>query len=852
MKKTMTIVNSLLYRMCVAIGVAALFSVTPNAANATQTVRELFSNLPNNLLASDGTSLNGLTNDFTSVGLSTGHWTNNPPNSFGVQNNNMGYKGSFTVNWVLEGLQGNILPDAANGENGCVDSYPMTTLTNPATMSPYSTWDPSFYATHPLDPGAYVNCKAAGTYWFSVRIEKNYSWSTGDSSAGLGLSTGNGTNDSFVGIGVTRPGTTDASGNDNGDTDYVTRGMLGQAGITGTYAQPDTGGPYLPLATGPAQLYNSGGGAVAYAEAGLVVGRLVTSPSGACELDVVTILPAVTLPAGLPTTPGGITWDATYNFTETNVLTQLLMWMHGPNVEYDAVRMGTTYADVVGLETIGSPVATPFSTVYAGTTVSLSDAYAQVDSANTPMSYQWLKGGTPINPAINSTATNSTLVLSNTVVGDTGDYSVSLNNAFGAITSLVTHVTVNLPVAPFFTAKPVPTTFYVGSSAATFSCAANGTPNFTYQWYQGATPIGSPTTTSALTNSISLPVLTSGSAGAYSVTVQNAYGSTNSGPVNLTVLTPMAGSYAAKVLSYSPWGYWRLDDNVTPTNTALYDEWGGNNGYVVDVSAPTYQVAAAPYSGFPNFHLGLWLTNNVTCRVDLPKLPVWSNSMTLAYWVNNGSVQMCTMNGYGNGYGLYNNSGELIFEWASLGAPSASGGLDTGLNLQTLGYTNGWTFVALVVSPTGANIYLGNNTSNLVTASLTGLALPDSTTAGDTAGLYPPGLGRMEYPFSEDGGGAGYNTEPGTWSDVALFYSSLTPSQVSSLYLAGVGSGLSLSITGKPDGAGNLILNWTPGGVLQQASSVTGTYTDVAGSPVPLYSVPMAKTGNVFYRVRSN
>jgi hypothetical protein len=838
--------------MCVAIGVAALFSVAPNAANATQTVRELFSNLPNNLLASDGTSLNGLTNDFTSVGLSTGYWTNNPPNSFGVQNNNMGYKGSFTVNWVLQGLQGNILPDAANGESGCVDCYPMTTLTNPATMNPYGTWDPSFYATHPLDFSAYVNCNAAGTNWFSVRIEKNYSWQAGDSSAGLGLSTGNGPTDHFIGFGVTRPTTTDALGNDIGDTDYVTRGTLGQAGITGAYAQPDTGGPYLPLATGAAQLFNSGNGAVNWAETGFLVGRLVTSPGGACQLSVVTILPGVALPAGLPTDPSTITWDATYSFTETSLMTQLLIWMHGPNVEYDGIRVGTTYANVVGLETIGSPIASPFSTVYAGTTVSISDAYAQVDSVNTPMSYQWLKGGVPMDPTVNPTATNSTLVLSNSAVVDTGDYSVSLINGFSAMTSLVTHVTVKLPVAPFFTAKPVSATYYVGSSAATFSCAANGTPNFTYQWYHGAIPIGSPTTTSALTNTILLPTLTAGSAGAYSVTVQNAYGSTNSGPVNLTVITPPAGSFAANVLSNSPWGYWRLDDNVTLANTALYDQWGGNNGMVVDESAPTYQVPAAPYSGFPSPHLGLWITNDVTCRVDLPKLPVWSNAMTIVFWVNNGAVQMCTMNAYGNGYGLSQNNGELIFNWASLGAPSGAGGQDTGLNIQSLGYTNGWTFCAMVVSPTEADIYLGNNTSNLVSASLTGLALPDSNTAGDTAGLYPPGLGREQWPFDEDGGGNPWGTMVGTWSDVAIFYSSLTPQQVTSLYKAGVGKGIVLTISVTPDGAGNLILNWTPGGVLQQASSVNGAYTDVAGSPVPPYSVPIIKTVNAFYRVRSN
>ena len=838
----------MLYRMCLATSVAALFCVLSNSVNATQTVRELFDNLPNNLSTSDGTSLNGMTNDFTSVGLSTAYWTNNPPNSFGVQSAGIGYKGSFSVNWPLGALQGNILPDSANGANGCLDSYPgnLNTLTNPATMQPYSQFDPGIYATHPLDVSAYVNFQAASTNWFSVRIVKAYPWETGNSSAGLGFSTGNGTNDHFVGIGVTRPVTTASDGvTDIGDTDYATYGTLGQAGLAN---EPDTGGPYLPIATGAAQMWNSGVNAGS-TEAGLLVGRLVTTPSGASEIDVVSILQGVALPAGLPTDPSLITWDATSTFTETNVMTQLLIWMHGPAIEYDAIRVGTTYAEVVGLETIGSPAASPSSTVYAGTTVSLSDAYAEVDSANTPMSYQWLKGGVPIDPTVNPTATNSTLVLSNTVAGDTGDYSISPVNGFGTITSLVTHVTVNPPAAPVFTRKPVSKAFYVGSSAATFWAGADGSPPFTYQWYHGATPVGSPTITDSQTNLLVLPTLAPGDAGNYSVTVQNANGSTNSGAGSvLTVIVPPAGSFAAKVLADSPWGYWRLDDAVTPGNTALLDEWGNNDGNVVNESAPTYQVPAAPYGGFPNPHLGIQLTNNVTCQVNLPKLPVWSNSMTLVYWVNNGAVQMCTMNGYGNGYGLNNNGGELIFEWASLGAPSGNGGLDTGLNLQTLGYTSGWTFCAIVVSPTEADIYLGNNSSNLVTASLTGLTLPDSTTAGDTAGLYPPGLGRMEWPYTEDGGGSGYNTEPGTWSDVAIFYSSLTPQQITSLYVAGTGSW----ITGVPDGAGNLDLNWTQGCILQQASNVNGPYTDVGGTPVPPYSVPIGKSGNVFYRVRNN
>lgn len=823
--------------MCLATGVAALFCVASNSVNATQTVRELFDNLPNNVNTSDGTTIDGMTSDPTTVGLQ-GYWTNNPPDSGAI-----GYKGSWTENWVLEGLQGNILPDTASGANGLLDSYntgDISTNNDPNTGSPPGTWGFQIYATHPLAPSAYINFQAASTNWFSVRIDKSYSWATGDSSAGLGVSTGNGTNDSFVGFGVTRPGTVANDGvTDWGDTDYVTHGKLYQAGLTN---EPDTGGPYLPLAVGPAQLFNSGVGAVNYAEAGLLLGRLVTTPSGASELDVFTILPSVALPAGLPTDPSQITWDATYTFTETNLMTQLLVWMHGPTLEYDAIRIGTTYADVVGLETIGAPVASPSSTNYAGTVVTISEN-AQVNSGNTPMSYQWLSNSI----AWDLTQTNATLTLSNTTPSCSANYSVVVSNAFGMITSAVTYVTILPTTPPFFTAKPSSATFYAGSTAASFTAFANGTPPFTYQWYQGATPIQSPVITSSQSNTLLLPALTPASAGSYSVTVQNAYGSTNSGAgASLTVISPPAGSYAAKVLSYSPWGYWRLDDNVTPANPALYDNFGANNGTVVDEGVPTYQVPAAPYVGFPSPHLGIQITNNVTCRANLAMFPVWSNQMTLAFWVNNGAVQTCTMNGYGNGYGLENNAGELIFEWASLGAPSGGGGMDTGLNIESLGYTNGWTFCAMVVTPTNATVYLGNDTSNLVSASLSGLSLPDSTTAGDTAGLYPQGLSRMQWPFDEAGGGEPWNTLPGTWSDVAMFYSSLTPAQVTSLYVAGIGSWISGNASGR-----NLNLNWTQGCVLQQASSLNGPYTDVVGSPVPPYSVPISKTGNVFYRVRN-
>jgi len=73
----------------------------------------------------------------------------------------------------------------------------------------------------------------------------------------------------------------------------------------------------------------------------------------------------------------------------------------------------------------------------------------------------------------------------------------------------------------------------------------------------------------------------------------------------------------------------------------------------------------------------------------------------------------------------------------------------------------------------------------------------------------------------------------------------LTATQIKGLFLAGNG----LWIEGTPDGVGNLNLNWLSGFTLQEASSVTGPWTDI-GAATPPYSVSIATLGNKFYRVK--
>ena len=424
------------------VGAAVLAAGIPNAANATETVRELWDGMSainpygNNQLLGWGTNV-----DHSTLGLdTTTNWVTSPSGNTSLR----------VDNWNINGFnmdENYWLPLDGDGTGGCLAYYGSngnmdTSLINPATGSAYGDYSAQCYATHALTTNAYINFQTSGTFYFSVRICKGISWYSwpGDNAGGIGFASSSATNADFVGIGMTRNSPfTDESGNDIGSHDYITAGTLNQDGIEGTNggsAHPaDSGGPYYPSAVGTANMTDL---------MGELVGQLTTTPSGASTLSVKLYNGWQPHP---DSNPGGVSWDATYNFTETNVMTQLLVWQYGtgPSIQ-DGVRVGTAWSDVVGLEIIGAPNASPHSTVYAGTPVTLSTLYAGLNTTPFPMTYQWLSNSVALDP----TATNATLVLTSTTPAFTADYSLVAGNAYGMLTSAVTHVTVNPAVPPFY------------------------------------------------------------------------------------------------------------------------------------------------------------------------------------------------------------------------------------------------------------------------------------------------------------------------------------------------------------------------------------------------------------------
>jgi hypothetical protein len=139
-----------------------------------------------------------------------------------------------------------------------------------------------------------------------------------------------------------------------------------------------------------------------------------------------------------------------------------------------------------------------------------------------PLTYQWLKDGSPL-----SGETNVTLQLTGVQSGNEGSYTVVVSNSVSSVTSSAATLAVIVP--PTISTQPATQTIDAGAAVA-FSVGVSGTAPFTYQWSKDASPISG--ATSATFNIASAAA---GDAGAYSVAVTNAAAFVSSENAVLTV-----------------------------------------------------------------------------------------------------------------------------------------------------------------------------------------------------------------------------------------------------------------------------------------------------------------------------
>jgi hypothetical protein len=525
----------------------------------------------------------------------------------------------------------------------------------------------------------------------------------------------------------------------------------------------------------------------------------------------------------------------------------------GQTPDGTVAMMGIEIYDAFLGPVVASPISLlPVGTVYSGLPVLLSEIPF---SGSLPVFYQWLTDGGlggPLSPIPGAT-NNSLPVTTTTFAPGNYDYDVIVTNATGSSTSAVQTITISSspPVlVTDITPSPV-NDAYVGQTI-TYSPEFAGTVPIIYQWMvntgSGATPVSSASNPSALTSTLVLSNLQLADAGTYSLNASNAVG----GPVStstsaLTVLadpSPPAGSYAygAAVLAEGPLAYWPLNDTNDPSTgvSPAYDASGNGyfglygvnseNGFNGDgdgiVGPESPQFAAFPAT---NAALGTFI-GVPSCFVSASAGTMTASNLTYAAWIYpTGPVE---------------NWAGILMDRGAKGTGFGFGGTEDATGMSELGYTwnannadtwdfnsllfptaNQWNFVAMVIEPSQATLYL-IGTNGVVKS--TNNVIPHDTEEFGVAW-------HIGNDF-DSGVDDGTRVFPGDISSVSVYLAALSGNQIVTLADIGLGitpppPAVTVDIAKSQSVPGSLTLTWSQGTLVQTTNLAGPWTTNAATSP---------------------
>ena len=159
-----------------------------------------------------------------------------------------------------------------------------------------------------------------------------------------------------------------------------------------------------------------------------------------------------------------------------------------------------------------------------------------------PLTIQWRKDGVLL-PNETSSYFNRSYV----TTADSGDYTMTVINQVGSITSPVLHVTVRPPVPPSITGQPQSLAVSPGHTA-NFSINATGTSPLSYQWYGNGVAI-----MGATSSSLAIAEVDQAKLGSYHVVLSNPGGSITSDPAGLALDDGLAIVTAVASSGFSFW-----------------------------------------------------------------------------------------------------------------------------------------------------------------------------------------------------------------------------------------------------------------------------------------------------------
>ena len=228
-------------------------------------------------------------------------------------------------------------------------------------------------------------------------------------------------------------------------------------------------------------------------------------------------------------------------------------YLNGVSVNHDEIRLGGTWASVLGNPPL-FVVQPTNQVVFVGGSVTFT-ALAQ---SSQPLNYQWYRitgGATNVLTG----QTNANLAFTDVQLSDAGKYSLDASNALGVANSAVATLTAQTISVAISSPSSIP----VGSgSNLVINATVGGTPPITLQWYKNGVAI------SGATN----PVLLLGGsgvfdAGQYVLVANNAYGSVTS---SIVEMYPNFGG----LLAYEGFNYGQSGSDIAGANGGF--GWAGS------------------------------------------------------------------------------------------------------------------------------------------------------------------------------------------------------------------------------------------------------------------------------------
>jgi len=387
---------------------------------------------------------------------------------------------------------------------------------------------------------------------------------------------------------------------------------------------------------------------------------------------------------------------------------------------------------------------------------------------------------------------------------------------------------------------------YPGNTANLTASGISGSIPITFQWqFDGQNLTNAGNISGAQTSTLTITDMSTTNVGTYQLLLTNPAGTLASSNATVTVVSPVPGSYEAAVLANNPFIFWKLDETNDPAagGVVAYDYMGGHSGTYQTGAQNGFNGIGGPetpaFPGFPANNAALaTFYNTANSYVTASAGSLIATNLTYAMWIKPSGPVL--------------NYAGLLMDRGGPGAGFDFGGTVDGNGMSELGYiwnegnsdtwswdsmlfppANQWSFVAMVIQPTQATLYLINNHG---AQSATNAIPHDSEAFG------------LAYHIGDDkyGDYVGERTFPGSIADVSVYLSALSSGQLTALYNAGVGIGLPVTLYIVPSGAGSNTLYWSQGTLLQSTNVLGPWTTNTAASPCSVETT----NSRMFFRVR--